>query len=117
VTSSSLPNRGVPTVAARIRSAPATWAFLGAGLIAIAIYFVLPPDAQSVFYVVIGFASVVAIYVGAVRNLPRGERLAWKLFALGLLGQVAGDAIFAVYEVSLNREPPSPSIADAFYLG
>jgi signal transduction histidine kinase len=55
--------------------------------------------------------------VGAVRNLPRGGRLAWKLFALGLLGQVAGDAIFAVYEVSLNREPPSPSIADAFYLG
>jgi len=67
--------------------------------------------------VVIGFASVVAIYVGAIRNLPRGERLPWQLFAFGLLGQVAGDAIFAVYEVSLNREPPSPSIADAFYLG
>ena len=46
-----------------------------------------------------------------------GERLPWYLFALGLLGQVAGDAIFAVYEVQLNREPPSPSIADVFYLG
>jgi signal transduction histidine kinase len=87
------------------------------GLLAIGIYFLLPPDFQSVFYVVVGFASVAAIYVGSIRNLPRGERLAWQLFAFGLLGQVAGDAIFAVYEVSLNREPPSPSIADAFYLG
>jgi signal transduction histidine kinase len=103
-------------MAERVRSAPATWAFLGAGLLAIGLYFLLPPDAQSVFYVVIGFSSVVAIYVGAIRNLPRSERLPWQLFALGLLGQVAGDAIFAVYEVSLNREPPSPSIADAFYL-
>src|SRR5207247_7422398 len=28
----------------------------------------------------------------------------------------AGDASFAVYEVRLDREPPAPSIADAFYL-
>jgi signal transduction histidine kinase len=119
VTSTSLTSRAVPAVAARVRSAPATWAFLGAGALAIGIYFLLPAhgDAQSVFYVVIGFASVAAIYAGSVRNLPRGERLPWQLFAFGLLGQVAGDAIFAVYEISLNREPPSPSIADAFYLG
>lgn len=119
MTSSSITRRAVPAVAARVRSAPATWAFLGAGLLAIGSYFLLPShgDAQSIFYVVVGFASVVAIYVGAIRNLPRGERLPWQLFAVGLLGQVAGDAIFAVYEVSLHREPPSPSIADAFYLG
>ncbi|HEX4680198.1 MAG TPA: HAMP domain-containing sensor histidine kinase [Gaiellaceae bacterium] len=112
-------SRANPALAERVRSAPATWAFLGAGLLAIGVYFLLPAhgDAQSVFFVVVGFASVVAIYVGSVRNLPRGERLAWQLFSLGLLGQVAGDAIFAVYEVSLGREPPSPSIADAFYLG
>jgi signal transduction histidine kinase len=119
VTTSSLTSRAVPAVAARVRSAPATWAFLVVGALAIALYFLLPAhgDAQSVFYVVIGFTSVVAIYAGSVRNLPRGQRLAWQLFAFGLLGQVAGDAIFAIYEVSLNREPPSPSIADAFYLG
>jgi signal transduction histidine kinase len=88
-------------------------------LLAIVTYFLLPAhgDAQSIYYVVIGFASVVAIYTGSIRNLPPGQRLPWQLFAFGLLGQVAGDAIFAVYEVSLNREPPSPSIADAFYLG
>jgi signal transduction histidine kinase len=100
-----------------VRSAPATWAFLAGGVVAIGVYFLLPADAQSVFYVVIGAASVATIWVGAARNLPRGRRLPWQLFAFGLLGQVAGDAIFAVYEISLNREPPSPSIADAFYLG
>jgi signal transduction histidine kinase len=89
---------------------------MGAGALAIVVYFLLPPDGESVFYVAIGAASVAAIFVGAARNLPQGRRLPWQLFAFGLLGQVAGDAIFAFYEVSLNREPPSPSVADAFYL-
>ena len=113
----SVTDHAVPGLAGRLRAAPAAWAFVAAGALAIGIYFLLPADAQSVSYVCIGFASVTAIYIGAARNLPAGERLPWNLFALGLLGQVAGDAIFAVYEVGLNREPPSPSIADAFYLG
>ena len=114
----SLPHiEGAAARALRIGAAPAAWLFLLGGAVAIAVYFALPGDAQSVFYVVIGAASVTAIYVGAARNLPRSARLPWNLFALGLLGQVAGDAIFAVYEVHLDREPPSPSIADAFYLG
>jgi len=94
----------------------ATTAFIAAGALAIGLYFLLPPDGQSVFYVVIGASSVAAIFVGSARNLPRAERLPWQLFGLGLAGQVAGDAIFAVYEVSLDREPPSPSVADVFYL-
>ncbi len=115
VTSPTLSERAVPALAGRLRSAPAAWAF-GVGAVAIGVYFLLPPDAQSVFFVAIGFAAVVAIYTGAAINLPRGERLPWQLFAFGLLGQVAGDAIFAVYEISLNREPPNPSVADIFYL-
>lgn len=109
--------RVVPPLTARVGAVPASWAFLAAGIVAIGAYFLLPPNAQSVFYVVIGFCSVAAIYIGTMRYLPAGERLAWHLFALGLLCQVAGDAIFAVYEVELNREPPNPSIADVFYLG
>jgi signal transduction histidine kinase len=112
-----------PTLTARIvpdslRAATGSVAFAFAGGLAIAVYFMLSRhgDVQSVFYVVIGFASVAAIHVGTRRNLPRGERLPWHLFSLGLLCQIAGDAIFAVYEVRLDREPPSPSIADAFYL-
>jgi signal transduction histidine kinase len=102
----------------RLREAPATWSFLAGGAIAIVVYFLLPShsNTQSIFFVAIGFVSVCTIYYGAVRNLPRDRRLAWQLFAFGLLGQVAGDTIFAVYEVGLNREPPAPSIADAFYL-
>jgi signal transduction histidine kinase len=101
----------------RYRAAPAAWTFLVAGAVAIGVYFLLPRHVQSVFYVVIGFASVTAIYVGARRHLAGGERVAWYLFALGLLGQVAGDAIYAVYEIRLGHEPPTPSVADAFYLG
>ena len=108
---------GVAARALRYGAAPAASTFVLGGAVAIAVYFALPSDAQSVFYVVIGASSVAAIYTGAARNLPRSARLPWNLFALGLLGQVAGDAVFAVYEVHLNREPPSPSIADAFYLG
>jgi signal transduction histidine kinase len=101
----------------RARAATPAGLFGAAGLVAITVYFLLPANQQSVFYVVIGAASVAAIAVGAIRNLPRGQRLPWFLFAAGLLGQVAGDAIFAVYEIQLNREPPSPSVADLFYLG
>lgn len=119
MTSPTISERAAPGVAARLRSTSASWAYLGAGAVAIAVYFGLRghPDAQSIFYVVIGAASVVAILVGSAWNLPRSERLPWQLFAFGLAGQVAGDAIFAFYEISLNREPPSPSIADVFYLG
>jgi signal transduction histidine kinase len=119
VTTPTISERAAPGLAGWIRATHASWAFLAAGAGAIAAYFGLRdhPDAQSIFYVVIGAASVVTILIGSVRNLPRGERLAWQLFAFGLAGQVAGDAIFAFYEVSLNREPPAPSVADAFYLG
>jgi signal transduction histidine kinase len=113
----SLTARALPALTGRVRAAPRAWSFIAVGAVAIAIYFLLPANAQSVYYVVVGFISVSAIYVGTRQNLPRGKRLAWHLFALGLLCQVAGDAIFAVYEVQLGREPPSPSIADAFYLG
>ena len=114
---STLTPRSLPSLTGGLRSAPACWAFMGAGAAAIGIYFLLPPDVQSVYFVGVGLASVVGIYLGARTNLPPGERLPWNLFALGLLGQVAGDAIFAVYEISFNREPPAPSVADVFYLG
>src|SRR5215218_731618 len=113
---STLALRRLPAFAGVLR-ARVSAAFVGAGALAIGVYFLLPPDAQSIFFVVVGLASVAGIYVGARINLVAADRLPWHLFALGLLGQVAGDAIFAVYEIQLDREPPSPSIADVFYLG
>ena len=50
------------------------------------------------------------------RLRPPSKRLPWYLFAAGFLCEVLGDAVFAVYEVGLDREPPLPSLADVFYL-
>jgi signal transduction histidine kinase len=113
----ALPQRAAPTPTGRVRTAPAASAFLAAGAIATGAYFLLHGNAQSVLYVLVGCASVVAIDLGARHNLHAGARLAWQLFALGLLCQVAGDVVFTVYETGLSREPPTPSVADAFYLG
>jgi signal transduction histidine kinase len=109
--------RALPRLGDRLRAVPDTWSFLVLGAVAIGVYFLLPSNPQSVYYVVIGLVAVAGIVVGTTRNLLPGTRLAWYLFAAGLLGQVIGDAIFAVYELQLDREPPSPSVADAFYLG
>jgi len=78
------------------------------------VYFLLPGDAQDVLYVLIGLAAVTAILFGG-EGLDRG-RLAWRLFAAGLLSNVVADAISGYYEIALNKEPNVPSVADAFYL-
>jgi len=107
----------LPTALTRdARNIPASWLFLGLGGTAIAVYFFLQANAQSVVYVVIGAVSVTAIFVGSTRNLSRRRRLPWYLFGFGLLGQVAGDLVFTFYEVARGREPSSPSLADLFYL-
>jgi signal transduction histidine kinase len=89
--------------------------FLVSGGAAVAVYPFLPSDAQSIVYVLIGLAAVCAMYAGA-RLRPKAERLTWYLFAAGFLCEIAGDAVFALYEVRLDREPPLPSVADVFYL-
>jgi signal transduction histidine kinase len=92
----------------------ASLAFLAAGAAAIGVYFLLPDDAQDVLYVVIGLAAVAAVLHGARRR--RHGRVAWQLFAAGLLCAVVGDAISGYYEIHLGKEPPVPSSADVFYL-
>lgn len=88
--------------------------FLAAGWGAIGVYFLLPGDEQDVLYVLIGLAGVGAVFFGA--RGPGRARLAWRLFALGLLCSVIADAISGYYEVALDKEPPVPSVADVFYL-
>jgi diguanylate cyclase len=89
-------------------------AFLAGGAVAIAVYFLLGFDGKAVWYVVIGLASVAAIFIGA-RRLERG-RTAWYLFGAGVFVSVAADAVSGFYEVHLDREPPVPSSADVLYL-
>lgn len=107
-----------PTIAARAGGAldlrprsHAAVGYLAAGAAVIAVYFLLPGDAQSVVYVLLGLSAVCAILVGASRN-PVGDRLPWYLFAGGIFLQAAGDAVFGYYEIWLDREPPTPSAAD-----
>jgi signal transduction histidine kinase len=107
-------SEGFPARAGITLPSRASIAFLGAGAAAIGVYFLLSPDAQSVWYVVVGLASVGAICVGA-RRLER-DRVAWYLFALGLLVSVAADAFSGYYEIHLDREPAVPSAADVLYL-
>src|SRR5207244_10831814 len=110
MTSSTATEHAAQGLRVRLPSRAAGAYLLVAGL-ATAVYFVLPADVQSVWYVAIGLSAVAAIYLGATRNLATG-RLPWMLFALGLLFEVAGDAIFSVYEIRLVRQPPAPTVGD-----
>jgi signal transduction histidine kinase len=92
----------------------ASLVYLALGWVAIGIYFLLPDDAKDVLYVLIGLAAVSAVLWGS-RRLERG-RVAWRLFACGLLCNAIADAISGFYEVALDREPAVPSSADVFYL-
>jgi signal transduction histidine kinase len=88
--------------------------FIGACLIASAVYFAAPPTLAAVVYDALGLAAAVALLVGA-RLRPRGRRGPWYLLASGMLAWVGGDAYWSVYEIS-GAEAPFPSVADAIYL-
>ncbi|MGZ4352894.1 MAG: sensor histidine kinase [Gaiellaceae bacterium] len=107
----------LPAAGQRLRLAvprPAA-AFTACGGLLIAVYYTLPLTAQDALYTAIGLGAVAAVVYGAFRYV-RAYRLAWLLFAGGLLAFVAGDAIFSWYDVVLKRSPPIPSVADALYL-
>ena len=70
---------------------------------------------QTVAYAAIGVYGVTGAVLGARRNLDARGRRPWYLFALGLAGFVAGDAIFDVYSLG-NRALPFTSAADWIYL-
>jgi diguanylate cyclase (GGDEF)-like protein/PAS domain S-box-containing protein len=72
------------------------------------------PIADAFFYLVTGIAVWTAW--SASRRSSRSPRLrrAWRLFAVGLFAQLAGQVAFQVYD--LLGENPYPSIADALYL-
>ncbi len=111
----TLTARALPALRSRLRAAPAAWAFLAAGSAATGLYFAVSGHAQAVLYVAIGFASVCAIYAGTVRNLSPADRLPWHLFAVGLLAEVAGDAVYDLYTLR-GQTPPTVGVADVFYL-
>jgi signal transduction histidine kinase len=92
-------------------------AYLFAGLVAVALYFALPWDsfAQTLVYDAIGVSAAAASVAGA-RLFRPSLRLPWYLFAAGLLAFSIGDVLFNLYAFVWHRDPPVPSVADAFYL-
>ena len=70
---------------------------------------------SGLMFNVVGVSAVVAILVGARRNV-RGRRLPWYLFALGQTLYVLGDVFSDNYGLFFGGALPSVSIADAFYL-
>jgi diguanylate cyclase (GGDEF)-like protein/PAS domain S-box-containing protein len=72
------------------------------------------PIANAFFYLVTGVAVWTAWSASRRSNRRPRLRRAWRLFALGLFAQLAGQVAFQVY--GLLGEKPYPSIADAVYL-
>src|SRR5438270_12117445 len=92
-------------------------AYIVAGCVATGVYFLLPfdPSGQAALYDAIGASSVVAVVIGTLRCRP-AKRAPWHLFAAGLAAFVVGDVIFNLYAYVWHSSPPSPSVADVFYL-
>jgi signal transduction histidine kinase len=91
--------------------------YLLVGAVAIGVYFAAPADSvvQTVYYSVVGVYGIAGLVLGAQRNLARGARFPWYLFAVGLIGFVVGDTIFDAYLIG-NGTLPFPSAADWIYL-
>ena len=66
------------------------------------------------FYLVAGTAVCTSWSASRRCRLSPKLRRAWRLFSLGLLGQLAGQVAFMVYD--LLGKMPYPSIADVLYL-
>jgi diguanylate cyclase (GGDEF)-like protein len=100
-----------------VRQSRLWWAWLSAGAVATAGYFLLPNDgvAASLVYNAIGLLSALMILVGV--RLHRPERPAmWYWFAAGQITNVLADLVWEYYQF-IRHEEPYPSFADVLYLG
>lgn len=88
-----------------------------AGVLLVALYFLLAPwISQTTYYTLVGCSAVGSILLGIRLHRPASAR-PWYLIAWGILFSVAGDAVWNVYELVGQTEPPFPSVADLLYLG
>jgi class 3 adenylate cyclase len=96
---------------------PVVRTYLLVGLAALAAFYAMPANTlfqDTIYYPLIGLASVVAILVGIAWYRPL-HPVPWLLFAAGQLLFVAGDVVSGVYEHELGNAPV-PSPADVLYL-
>jgi two-component system cell cycle sensor histidine kinase/response regulator CckA len=69
---------------------------------------------DAVYLVPVALAAFLSLVVA--RRVPRPYRAFWFLLALSNVGWLAGEVTWSVTELGLDRQPPFPSLADAFYL-
>jgi PAS domain S-box-containing protein len=90
--------------------------FAAGWLLAIVVYYVLPPGVvdDTIWYPLFGFCSTAAILVGIAWHKPR-DPYPWLLFAAGQFSFAIGDVLFGIY-VHVWHDESFPTPADGFYL-
>src|SRR5664279_4727194 len=92
------------------------WIYLAVGAVVCGLYMFVPPfKASGPLINGLGLYGVLGIVAGIRIHRPRA-RLAWWLFALGLLLFLLGDVYTYSYPKLFHATVPFPSIGDAIYL-
>jgi diguanylate cyclase (GGDEF)-like protein len=94
------------------------WRFYAfAGALLGVLFFIVSASAlaNNLVYETIGLSAVVAILAGVRLHRP-SRATAWCLLALSQFLFVAGDVVWAIYQLVLRQPAPFPSWADALYL-
>ena len=99
----------------RERVPPLTLAVLGAGLVAVALYFVLPVRMQLVWYVAIE-AVAAGVAMWCALRMPRSRRRGALFVAAGLAAFALADAVFNGAQLVDGHATTFPSGADGIFL-
>ena len=70
---------------------------------------------QTLWWTVLGLASVAAVAAGIVRHRPR-PAVPWLLVGAALLVETVGDLVYQSLGGSVGGNGPFPTVADAIYL-
>jgi signal transduction histidine kinase len=103
----------------RIAVAAPLWALYASTVAVLSVvYFLVGANSvpQGAIYQALSLGAIAAIGVGLVRHRP-ARKVAWLLFAAGLVLWTLGDAYWDSYSWFLHTEAPFPSVADIAYVG
>jgi diguanylate cyclase (GGDEF)-like protein/PAS domain S-box-containing protein len=90
--------------------------YLLLGVIATGAYFLLPSaNSQYLLRLLVVVSTLAAFMAGILMNRPKWP-LPWYLFTFAMLMPVLGSLTYVYYVAVLNTEPPSVSVADAFFI-
>ena len=80
----------------RMQRVPHLWlVYSCAGLFALVVYFLLPPDPKAVLYTAVGVSAALAVIAGVVIHRPAAP-LGWLLLAAGQVSYATGDILYLI---------------------